>query len=111
MPEEKHNKHYRPSPLDFTLLELMPDKGMIGGIHWKGRRAKDLREEILDNANGELTPDMLKTSEIQSRLRSMHVEGLIENFVGRTGTDGKLIWAVTEKGRAFAARKEEVLGT
>lgn len=111
MPERKRGAgtYYKPLPVDFTLLELMPEQGMIGGIHWKGRRVKDLHDEVLDRANGELEPGMLPTTMVAARIRSMHVEGLVANF-GGTGS-ASVIWARTPKGTAFLATKDQVLAT
>ena len=74
-----HHRFYRPMPLDFKILELLPEKGMIGGVHWQGRRVKDVRKQILEDE--EITdPTIVPTSLVQSRLRSMHVAELVENF-------------------------------
>src|SRR4051812_24039480 len=106
----KGRLNYRPQPVDFQLLELLPDKGMIGGVHWRGRQARDIRQEILDHSNGELTPDMLTIGFVQGRLRAMTVAGYVESF-GGSGTGGKNIWARTPDGVAFLEYKDEVLGS
>ena len=97
--------HYSPQPLDYLLLELMPDQGTIGGVHWKGRRARDLRQMLLDNANGELTAEMLPMSGVQARLRSMAVVGYVKNY-GAMGASGTKIWARTPQGVAFLNARE-----
>jgi hypothetical protein len=99
--------YYRPLPVDFLILETLPAKGMIGGLRWAGRRAKDLRTEILDGLPEDERD--LPMSFLQSRLRAMHVAGLIEGF-GGSGTGGTQIWAVTPEGSEFLSTKEEVLG-
>lgn len=98
-------ENYRPVPLDFLLLAAMPEKGMVGGIHWQGRRVKDLRDQILEEnglARGELT-----SSQVQARLRALAVEGHVENFqsIGKG-----VIWARTISGSAHLDRKAELLG-
>jgi hypothetical protein len=95
-------------PLDFELLERLPEKGTIGGIHWKGRRVKDLRLEIIEAADLE-DPNILPTSLVQARLRSMHVAGFVENFPGSVGNNA-VIWARTPQGNDHLARREELMG-
>jgi hypothetical protein len=97
---------YMPTPLDFRLLEMMPAKGMIGGVHWKGRRVKDLLDELIDG-EPELA-QYLTSSSLMARMRSMHVAGFVEPFRG-TGNQSN-IWARTPMGTEYMARKEEVLG-
>ena len=97
-------EYYTPTPLDFAILENLPEKGILGGLRWAGRPAKYVREDINRDAPKDLA---VTISEVQARLRSMHVEGHIEPFAG---SGGSKIWARTEKGTAFLADKEEVLG-
>lgn len=101
------NHYYEPTPLDFVLLELMPEKGMIGGIHWKGRRAADMLTDIIEG-----TPElkgMLTMNQTQARLRSMSVAGHTESFKTIGGGGGK-IWARTPQGTEFMAKRVEYLG-
>jgi hypothetical protein len=109
LPNTYHRPEFRPLPLDFTLLELMPEKGMIGGVHWRGRRGADLRQEVIEQANGELNPGELPTSLVMARIRSMHTFGLVESF--SAAGSGTLIWARTPEGTEFLKTREEVLGT
>jgi hypothetical protein len=92
--------YYEPLPVDFELLTRMPDQGTIGGVHWKGKHVKDLRGEILDAANGDLTPDMLTADMVSARMRSMLVAGLVQNYPAM-GAGGLRIWARTPKGVEF----------
>jgi hypothetical protein len=108
MTNNSKGNYYRPVPLDFAILEALPDKGMIGGIHWKGLMAKHVRQAILD-AIPELDGTDLKPTTVASRLRSMNVEGLVEPFAA-IGSSGTQIWARTPEGVEYLARKEEVLG-
>jgi len=94
-------------PLDFEILKRLPEKGVIGGIHWQGRRVKDLREEII-RETGLDDPSILPTSLIQARLRSMHVAGYVENFPASAG--GVVIWARSHIGTEQMNRGEEILG-
>jgi hypothetical protein len=101
------NKFYMPIPLDFLILAKLPEKGMLGGIHWKGRRLKDVYEEIVTkDLNGDKT--VLKPTEIMARSRSMHVAGYLEPF-GSMRANEK-IWARTPEGSAFLDRRGEILG-
>lgn len=114
-------KYYKPTPLDFLLLERLPEKGLIGGLHWKGRRARDLRQEVLDDLAAEMraaaheqwdnnAPPLempeLTSSQVMARLRSLHVAGYVENF---TSIGQGAIWARTVAGTAFLQTREEVL--
>lgn len=94
--------YYRPQPIDFVLLEKMPQVGTIGGLHWKGRRVADLRQELLDEgADAELVTMEL----VGARIRSMHVEGLVRNFSAVKAT----IWARTPKGDEHLANRDKVM--
>jgi hypothetical protein len=106
---EENNRtfRYRPTPVDFLILELLPEKGMIGGLHWKGRRARDVRTEIIETQG--VDASLLTTATIQSRLRSMTVANIVESFPG-VGAQGGNIWARTPEGTKLLATKEEVLG-
>jgi hypothetical protein len=95
---------YSPTPVDFILLDKLPEVGMIGGVHWKGRRAKDLREEIIE---GGVEATLVPMSFIGARLRSMGVAGLVQNYAG--GTRGG-IWARTPQGTEYLGKREEILG-
>jgi hypothetical protein len=100
------NRYYQPTPLDFQMLEAMPPKGILGGVHWAGRPARHLQEDINDALPDGVKP--LGTSTIQARLRSMKVAGYVEDFQAHGG--GR-IWARTTEGSAFLARREQVLGS
>lgn len=94
---------YSPVPLDFAMLELLPERGQIGGVHWKGRRAADLVAEI-----GDRNPEakgLVTVHQAQSRLRTLRMYGYAEHFPGARGK----IWARTTLGTELMARKEEVL--
>jgi hypothetical protein len=96
--------YYKAQPVDFILLEKMPEIGMIGGIHWKGRRVKDLQQEIID---GGVDASLVTMPFVAARVRSMHVEGLVEHF---GGPNSGFIWARTDKGTEFLAKRDEILG-
>lgn len=107
--EKRPDRAYRPMPVDFMLLAKLPEKGMIGGVHWKGRLAAHLQKEMLAEANGELTADMIPMSFVTSRLRSMAIAGYTVNYPA--AGNAAVIWARTDKGTELLGRKEEVLGT
>jgi hypothetical protein len=102
---------YEPLPADFLILELLPDQGLIGGIHYKGRLVREVRKDLVENSGIDVP-----TSLIQTRMRSMALAGLVRKFTGATtGRDaGKSsttnIWARTPKGKTFMGRKDEFLG-
>jgi hypothetical protein len=91
---------FEPWPLDFVLLKILPDKGTLGGVHWRGRRAKDLKEEIA-NPN-------VSSYQIGTRLGILKKSGYVQSFPGMG--HGERIWARTEKGVALLGKKEEFLG-
>jgi hypothetical protein len=99
--QSKAGSYYRPMPLDFAILGLLPDKGIIGGVHWAGVPARHVVRDI----NADL-PAPVGTPEVTSRLRSMKVGGLVEDFPAV----GPNIWARTEAGVAHLRRRDEVLG-
>jgi len=101
----KKRIEYLPVPLDFRLLELLPEKGMIGGIHWKGRRTKDMLSELIEGDQD--LASVLTSPMLMARLRSMHVAGYVEPFRSISGGN---IWARTPEGSAWLKQKEEVLG-
>ena len=100
--------YYRPQPVDFLILELLPEVGTIGGIHWKGRRAKDVRQDILDQGD-EGVAEVLTMPLLQARLRALSAGGHVKNY-GGAGTGGGSIWARTPDGTVHLARRDEVLG-
>jgi hypothetical protein len=97
--------YYRPTPLDFEILAALPPKGILGGVHWAGRPARHVREQINERLP-EGTPPV-KVSTIQARLRSMKIAGYVEDF--QSHGSGR-IWALTTDGREHLGRREEVLG-
>jgi hypothetical protein len=97
--------YYQPTPLDFLILEALPDKGIIGGVHWAGRPVRHVLAEI--NRQLPEGAEAVGVSTMQARMRSMKVAGYVTDFPSHGS--GR-IWAVTPEGRAFAGRKEEVLG-
>lgn len=96
--------YYSPTPLDFVLLEKLPDKGILGGVHWAGRPVKHIRQEI-NEALPEGVPT-LTADAIVARLRSMKIAGFTEDFAATGGR----IWARTPQGLAHLGRKAELLG-
>ncbi len=91
----KAGSYYSPWPIDFRILEKLPEVGTIGGVHWKGRRTKDLPSDIgLEGVTSEL---------VASRLRSMHAGGIVKNFPAGEQT----IWARTQKGTELLTKEEE----
>jgi hypothetical protein len=84
---------YEPWPLDYKLLELLPDAGIIGGVHYKGRRARDLLKEI----TSEIGEGILNIAQLQSRLRVLKMNGYAEKFPASGGD----IWARTSEGVKF----------
>jgi hypothetical protein len=94
-------EYYAPMPIDFTLLEKLPEKGTIGGVHWKGRRIRDLVPEI--------GIDGVDSNFVSARLRSMASakEPLVAQF---PAAGDARIWARTPAGSALVKDKDEILG-
>jgi hypothetical protein len=95
--------------VDFLLLEKLPDKGMLGGIHWNGRRVKDLVDEINESLNNGLK---VTSSFVQARLRAMHVAGYVSKHPGSSSQEnggGQNVWARTLAGQEFLKTKASVL--
>lgn len=101
---DKGRDYYMPMPLDFAVLERLPDKGILGGVHWAGRPVKHLVDEINQAAGAEGAH--VDNNMVTSRLRSMKIAGLVEVFPAT----GARIWARTTAGRELLGRREEVLG-
>lgn len=99
-------ENYRPLPLDFQILEELPDKGVLGGVHWAGRPLKHVRISINEHLPEGFPP--VAMSVIQARTRSMKLAGLVEDF---PATSVGLIWARTAAGVEVLATKAEVLGS
>lgn len=93
--------YYSPTPLDFAVLGLLPDKAIIGGAHWAGRPVK----HIVADLNGSLDVEVTGT-DVVARLRSMKVAGYVEDFAAT----GSRIWARTAAGVEHLGKREEVLG-
>lgn len=102
--QSRAGNYYRPMPLDFEILARLPEKGIQGGVHWRGVMVRHLVRDI--NAALPEGVDALTESGVASRLRSMAVSGYVENFPATGGA----IWAKTPDGVAFEATREEVLG-
>lgn len=98
--------YYNATPLDFLMLEAMPEKGILGGVHWAGRPVKHIRQSINEALHEGV--EEVGTSTIHSRMRSMKVAGLVEDFQSHGG--GR-IWARTPAGTVHLGRKAEVLGS
>jgi hypothetical protein len=92
---------FRATPLDFLLLEKIPEKGIIGGVHWAGRPVRHLVQEINHEGDVRVTSPMLN-----SRMRSMKMRGFVVDFQSHGGGN---IWARTPDGTAFLKTKEAVL--
>lgn len=104
MAEVRDDSHYEYWPLDFVLLEMLPDKGLLGGLHWKGRLTRDLAREI--NNSVEEGPRMTSNG-VGKRLRVLKAFGVVEDF---PSGQGQRIWArVPEKATALLAKKEDYL--
>lgn len=97
--------YYVPQPVDFLLLDKMPEEGMVGGIHWKGKQAKQLRQDLIDDG---IDAELIPMTFIAARLRSMNVAGLVETYSQTRRSSG--IWARKPKGTEQLSKREEVLG-
>lgn len=95
-------QNYVPWPLDFAILEHMPEKALIGGVHWQGISVKNLSRAVSNTAGIQVT-----SSQVNSRVRALREDGDVEMF---SATGGK-IWARTPKGTHLLSKKEEYLGS
>lgn len=96
--------YYSPTPLDFLILEAIPEKGILGGVHWAGRPSRHIQEDLNEHLGADTR---VGASTIMARLRSMKVAGYVEDFASHGS--GR-IWARTPEGTAHLARKAQVLG-
>lgn len=87
-------------PIDFLLLEGMPEQGTIGGVHWKGRRVADLTVEIT-----EATDTTMTSGFVQGRMRAMKLYGFVADYPAT----GPRVWARTPAGSELLGRKEALL--
>lgn len=102
----KGTTYYQPLPVDFLILEALPAKGILGGVHWAGRPVKHVLQDIHDGMPAEAR-EHVGTSTLMARLRSMKVAGHVEDFAS---VGSGRIWARTPDGTALLATKSEVLG-
>lgn len=98
---------FEPTPMDFRILELLPPEGMIGGVHWRGRIAADIAEEIMDSIPQE-DRQYVKVNglTVGNALTNMAKEGYVKMYSGTN----RRIWARTNSGTEFLSRKGEFLG-
>lgn len=89
---------YVPWPLDIRCLELLPDEGLIGGVHHAGRRVVALVDDINDEAGQKL----VSSGQVQGRLRTMKLVGLVKNFPATGGS----VWARTVAGKRFLVKQQ-----
>ena len=99
--QSKAGTYYEPMPVDFSILALLPERGIIGGVHWAGVPVRHVTRDVNAEADGATLPG----SAVMARLRSMKVAGYVEDFPAV----GPRIWARTPEGSAFLATREEVL--
>jgi hypothetical protein len=99
--------YYDPIPVDFLILAKLPDAGMIGGVHWKGRLVRDIWDEIVKNdLNGDRA--LVASSTVTARLRSMESANLVGSY--RANKGGYRIWARTAQGTEHLSNRDEILG-
>lgn len=91
-------KKYVPWPLDTRLLELMPDQGLIGGVHHAGRTIKGMVKQINDEAQ----QIVVTSAQAQSRARLLRELELVEIFPASGGK----VWARTPAGKQFLAKSK-----
>jgi hypothetical protein len=88
--EDKKPRKYQPWPLDNKILAMLPEEGIIGGAHYRGRQAKHLHQEI----EAEIGKGVVSMGQMQARLRELRFQGFAESF----SASGGRVWARTEKG-------------
>lgn len=107
MPSTDKGDYYRPLPLDFLILEVIPERGLIGGIQWKGWRVMDILDNLMERED--IDGSILSTPMIQSRLRSMRIAGYVQSFE-TTAANGRSVWARSKEGTAHLEKRDEILG-
>lgn len=95
--ESRKGQYYEPHPLDYELLQRMPEEGAMLGYHTLGMTVKHALKEL--NKDVPLAA-RLTAEEVSARVRSMHVVGYVAK-VKLLGTGGTLGWQRTPKGTAF----------
>lgn len=89
---------YVPWPLDTRLLELMPDQGLIGGVHHAGRTVRGMVKQINDDAQ----QVVVTSAQAQSRARILRELGLAEHYPASGGR----VWARTAEGKRYLAKSQ-----
>jgi hypothetical protein len=97
-------RRYAPVPVDFILLDLLPDKGIVGGVHWRGIKVADLRINLKEEHDIELHGEG-----VSARLRTLEHHGFVTQFPGG-GAGGSRIWARTPQGAELLSKRDEILG-
>lgn len=101
---------FEPSPMDFRILELLPEEGLIGGVHWRGRFALDIANDIMESIpNEDKQYVTINGLTVGNALTHLEKEGLTKQYPGRGSKGGKRIWARTSSGTEFLSRKDEFL--
>src|SRR4051794_35545167 len=79
-------------PLDIATLKLLPHEDqMLGGVHYMGRRVRDLADELGEHVT---------SSQLNSRSRIMKANGFA---VDRPATNGR-VWQRTTKAEVWLVR-------
>ena len=99
---------FKPTPMDFRILELLPPVGLIGGVHWRGRFANDISKEILEEIPDEDKQYVhINGLTVGSNLSLMLKENLVKSYPGKA--KGNRLWARTPSGTELLQKKNEIL--
>jgi hypothetical protein len=91
--------YYRAMPIDQLILDLLPEEGTVGGIHWRGVRVKDVLTGLREQAPDDASKKLITSTLVQSRLRSMAAANMVANYP-TVGSGGVAIWAKKETSNA-----------
>lgn len=84
MTEPAEGRYYQAQPMDYAILELLPEENTMLGYHYLGMQVKDVAAKLGHPSN-----------EIQARMRSMAVAGIV---VHRPLSSNR-VWQRTAKGK------------
>lgn len=99
--------NYEPWPIDFAILDVLPDQGLIGGLHNKGKSVKAFVAEMNKKTGLAGTENAATSTGVSARCRVLREVGYAETF---PATGGR-IWARTPQGAEFLKKHKEEVGS
>lgn len=84
------------TPMEHRVLEILPPEGLIGGVHYRGRIAVDIANEILEGISPEDRQYVhINGLTVGNVLTNLQKVGLVKQY-GKSSQ--RRIWARTPKG-------------